>query len=235
MSKRETKTIYCIARESDSGCFEWFVSNSFRDSAPQCMGDVLFDLDVPVGATHQEVTKAAQEAAINKLYNTSEHCRAVDDLYVGTFSDGSDDGLHSYMVVSRFAYYVATGFIHETIDEAQAEIDRIYAWQRATGRMLAKEYAVSVRIRGSTTTREMDRNLAANHLAEFNENNLPDGVNSVDSARVIYDKNYIEATEKLVYVCVSISVCAMTENDRKARRCQCHLTNGVIDDQSSRV
>ncbi|WP_321935504.1 hypothetical protein [Paraburkholderia sp. J8-2] len=66
--KTDRKTIYCIAREGDVGGVSWFATPEHRSSAQRFAGDVDFDLDVPSGATRDEVSALADRAAWEKWY-----------------------------------------------------------------------------------------------------------------------------------------------------------------------
>jgi hypothetical protein len=84
---QKTKTVYCIARESDSVTgVDWFSDRQQRALAEDLDGDVCFNLDVPYDASVDEITRIADDAAWNKLYTKGGNCRKAAKYVCGGFA-----------------------------------------------------------------------------------------------------------------------------------------------------
>lgn len=76
--EKPIKTVFCIARTGAVGGVDWFSTPEARSNAERFEGDVLFDLDVDVGLSPAEITKAADNMAYNEQWlEEGSGCRRV--------------------------------------------------------------------------------------------------------------------------------------------------------------
>lgn len=74
-----TKTVYCVTFEGESfGCVNWYHDAANRPEAYLGDDHVFFDLDVPEGATKEEIGSLADLAAWEMWYDVGRpDCRRV--------------------------------------------------------------------------------------------------------------------------------------------------------------
>lgn len=75
----KSKTVYCIERKAFGvGGVDWFYDANDRAASPGGDQDIWFDIDVPVGASKDEITNLADQAMWGKSYlGNDPECRAV--------------------------------------------------------------------------------------------------------------------------------------------------------------
>jgi hypothetical protein len=119
-----TQTVYCVALEGETaGGVDWYRDAASRSAKRHDATDVCFDLDVPQGASRDEITALADQAAWGKWYDAglpdcrkvagtpSAHVLEVDFLSV--WEEGN--------VTSKAKLHLASGRVFDIAQAAEGE------------------------------------------------------------------------------------------------------------------
>jgi len=79
-SEAQTRTVFCVAHKGDVGGVDWFEKEGDRNASPKHARDVQFDLDVPAGASKDEIAHLADDASWTQAYLKGGTCRRTSNV-----------------------------------------------------------------------------------------------------------------------------------------------------------